>query len=118
MVHGRFTTGSRTVVFRVVEPYMEHLALKDKFTPPIRMTEHCGHNFCHACISSFIAGQLFWNCPECRSQQTKKPDDLVRNRLVEKAVKQFNASPGPSQSKALCPYHGLELSICMSNLLS
>ena len=78
------------------------------------MTEHCGHNFCHACISNFIAGQETWNCPECRSEQTTQADGLVRNRLVEKAVKQFHASQDPNQSKALCPYHGLELSICMS----
>ena len=129
---------------------MKHLALKDIFTPPIRMTEHCGHNFCHTCISNFIASQetsnqasaerpqrprsrndlilvrgrpvlwgpAVWNCPECRSEQTTQPNHLVRNRLVEKAVKQFHASRGSSQSKALCPHHELELSICMSSLLS
>merc|ERR1711953_272711 len=71
----------------------------DIFTPPILMTDHCGHNFCHACISNFIADQENWNCPECRSEQTKQPDNLVRNRLVEKAVKQFYASQDCLQHK-------------------
>ena len=68
--------------------------VEDIFKPPIRMAEDCGHNFCHSCISEFIGRQdldpqEFWDCPECRSVQEKHPRQLMRNRLVEKAMESF-----------------------------
>ena len=80
------------------------------------MTEGCGHNFCHACISNHIADQdnTEWFCPECRSKQRKFPTDLVRNRLVEKAVESHRSPQNPEQSNSLCRQHGMELTLCKS----
>ena len=78
------------------------------------MTEACGHNFCHDCLSRYIAAQEYWNCPECRSEQVKRADDFLRNRLAEKAVEQYNAAKIKTQSKPLCSYHDMEFSICKS----
>ena len=93
--------------------------IKDIFTPPIRMTEACGHNFCHACISFHTAGQdePEWFCPECRTAQVKFPDDLARNRFVERAVESFKSPQNPQQSKPMCRKHGLELTLCKSYTL-
>ena len=96
--------------WNLLPSYSKHL--KDIFTPPIRMTEDCGHNFCHGCLSNFIATKDNWICPECRSEQVKSADDLLRNRLVEKVVEQFNALQSQNESKPRCRRHGLELSIC------
>ena len=41
------------------------------------MTEACGHNFCHSCISNLIADGESWNCPEYRSEQIKLPKDQI-----------------------------------------
>ena len=80
------------------------------------MTEVCGHNFCHACITFHTAGQDSpeWFCPECRSLQAKFPSDLLRNRLVEKAVKSHRSPHDQQPSKNLCRKHGLELTLCKS----
>ena len=90
---------------------------KDVFKPPIRMTENCGHNFCHTCISEFIGRQEFWNCPECRSVQEKHPRQLMRNRLVERAVESFLDSELQKKSKNICRHHNLELTLCKSDFL-
>jgi len=101
------------------------------------MTEACGHNFCHACLLQFIngqngrgpdgdiseesrseitkfppTGQNEWLCPECRSVQTKQPEELMRNRLVERAVESFNASSLQNPASNLCSHHNLELTLC------
>ena len=76
------------------------------------MTEACGHNFCHTCLMEIINDQNEWLCPECRSVQMKKPDDLMRNRLVERAVESFNASSNRNQATNLCSHHNLELTLC------
>ena len=78
------------------------------------MAEDCGHNFCHECLSKFIASKPNWICPECRSEQDKSAENLLRNRLVEKVVEQYNASKGQNGSKTLCRHHEMELSICKS----
>ena len=101
--------------FQLVDSPIEYCKhQKDIFTPPIRMTEVCGHNFCQSCLYNLIAAQGDWNCPECRTPQTKRTNDLVRNRLVEKAVEQYNATQVQNQSKSLCSHHNMELSICES----
>lgn len=76
------------------------------------MTDACGHNFCHDCILKIIADHDEWNCPECRSVQNKRADELTRNRLAEAAVVAFNASQDQSKRSLLCPYHNLELILC------
>ena len=86
------------------------------FTAPVRMTEGCGHNFCHACLLNFTAGQEYWFCPECRSEQTKQPDNLMRNRLAEKGILSYNAEKQRDKSRNLCSHHNLELTLCKSNL--
>ena len=85
-------------------------AQKEIFTPPIRMTEHCGHDFCQKCLVEFVSDENEWFCPECRSVQSKQPDNLVRNRRVERAVESHNAIS--NQANNLCSHHKLELSIC------
>ena len=91
--------------------------IKDIFKPPIRMAEDCGHNFCHTCISEFIGRHEFWNCPECRSDQEKHPRQLMRNRLVERAVESFLDSELQKKSKNICRHHNLELTLCKSDFL-
>ena len=85
---------------------------KDIFVPPIRLTDICGHNFCHQCLLGCIGDRDNWNCPDCRSLQTKKPDELMRNRLVEKAVTTFNEKLARNQANNLCSKHSLELTHC------
>ena len=85
---------------------------KEIFKPPIRMTEECGHNFCQDCLSSLDNDQNEWLCPECRSVQSRQPDKLMRNRLVEKAVESFNVALTQIQVTNLCSHHNLELSLC------
>ena len=84
----------------------------DIFSLSIRMAEVCGHNFCHECIAKVIADHDEWYCPECRSVQVKRADDLTRNRLVEKAVESLNASGTQIQNINRCSHHNLELSLC------
>ncbi len=72
------------------------------------MTEDCGHNFCHTCISEFVGRQEFWNCPECRSVQEKHPRQLMRNRLAERAVESFPDTELQKKSKNMCRHHNLE----------
>ena len=86
------------------------------FTAPVRMTDRCGHNFCHACLIKFTAGQKHWFCPECRSKQTKKPVHLMRNRLAEKGVASYKAANKKEKSKNPCSRHSLELNLCKSDL--
>lgn len=76
------------------------------------MTDACGHNFCHDCLLSVIGEKTEWLCPECRSDQLKTPDELTRNRLVEKAVESFNASLVQNEAKSLCSHHNLEITLC------
>ena len=93
------------------------------------MADACGHNFCQNCLLANIGGPYRsllaeigggneWLCPECRSEQSKKPDELMRNRLVEKAVESlndnlsFNATVTQNEVRNLCPRHNLELTLC------
>ena len=88
------------------------------FTSPVRMTDGCGHNFCHDCLVKFTGGLvlLHWFCPECRSKQTKRPGYLMRNRLAEKGVASYNAANKKEKSKNPCSRHSLELTLCKSDL--
>ena len=93
------------------------------------MADACGHNFCQNCLLVHIGGPYRsllaeigggneWNCPDCRSEQSKKPDELMRNRLVEKAVESlndnlsFNATVTQNEVRNLCRRHNLELTLC------
>ena len=101
--------------------------MKEIFKPPIRMADVCGHNFCQNCLLAHIGGpyrsllteiggENEWLCPECRSEQSKKPDELIRNRLVERAVESFNNSDEAKVTQkgvqSLCPHHNLKLTLC------
>lgn len=79
------------------------------------MTETCGHTFCQDCLLRLNEDLHEWLCPECRSVQTRQPDELIRNRLVERAVESFNATPAQNQAHNLCSHHNLEQSICKFN---
>ena len=76
------------------------------------MADSCGHNFCQDCLLDVANGQNEWYCPECRSVQSRQPDQLMRNRFVERAVESYNAAPNQSKAKSLCSHHNLELSLC------
>ena len=80
------------------------------------MADSCGHDFCHNCLLSIIGDGNEWLCPECRSEQSKKPDGLMRNRRVERAVESFLTTSNQRQAKSLCSHHNLELSLCKSCL--
>ena len=82
------------------------------FTAPVRMTEDCGHNFCHACLLNFTAGQEYWFCPDCRSEQIKQPKHLMRNRLAERGVESYNTAKNIEKLKKICSRHNLELTLC------
>ena len=76
------------------------------------MAESCGHNFCQKCLVRLINGRTSWNCPECRSDQTKQPGQLIRTRFIERAVESFNAAPTQNRVINFCSHHNLELSLC------
>ena len=76
------------------------------------MTDGCGHDFCHDCLLRIIGDENEWLCPECRSEQSKKPDELTKNRRVERAVESFNAALVENGAKISCSHHNLEISLC------
>ena len=76
------------------------------------MTDACGHNFCQNCLLTIINEENDWLCPVCRSEQSKRPDELMRNRLVERAVESFNASSNQHEATSLCSDHNLAFSLC------
>ena len=76
------------------------------------MAESCGHNFCQKCLVRLINGRTEWNCPECRSDQTKQPGQLIRTRFIERAVESFNVAQTQNRVNNLCSHHNLELSLC------
>ena len=56
------------------------------------MADSCGHTFCQDCLLEVANGQNEWSCPECRSVQSRQPDQLMRNRFIERAVESYNAA--------------------------
>ena len=76
------------------------------------MADACGHDFCHDCLLRIIGDDNEWLCPECRSEQSKKPDQLMRNRRVEAVVESFHATVTENEMKKLCSHHNLEMSLC------
>ena len=105
-----------TSEMRVIDEVIIFWVYKEIFKPPIRMTDACGHNFCHNYLLSIINEENEWLCPVCRSEQSKRPDELMRNRLVERAVESFNISLNQNEATSLCSYHNLELSLCKFNI--
>ena len=75
------------------------------------MADSCGHNFCQDCLLHVANGQNEWYCPEGRSVQSRQPDQLMRNRFIERAVESYNAASNQSEA-SLCSHHNLELSLC------
>ena len=49
-----------------------------------------------------------------KAPQEKHPRQLMRNRLVEKAVESFLDSELQKKSKNICRHHDLELTLCKS----
>ena len=78
------------------------------------MTDRCGHNFCHDCLTSNVREENEWPCPECRTIQTKTVDGLTQSRFVERAVEKFKAQK--SETKAACITHGMPYSLCKLKL--
>ena len=58
----------------------------DFFTPPVRMTT-CSHNYCQQCIT--MMNDIPWLCPECRTEQHQRPEELTRNRFLERTLENF-----------------------------
>ena len=52
----------------------------------LRMTT-CGHNYCQQCLAEM--GRIPWICPECRTEQRKRPEQLPRNFFLERTVQKF-----------------------------
>ena len=82
------------------------------------MADSCGHNFCQDCLLDVANGQNEWYCPECRSDQSRQPDQLMRNRFVERAVESYNATPIQNAENDLCSVHYLKLYLCKSSLFA
>ena len=72
----------------------------DFFTAPVRIT-NCGHNFCQQCLTEM--NDTPWICPECRTEQQQRPEELTRNYFLEKTVGKYIAS-----REDICDTHKLE----------
>ena len=71
----------------------------DFFASPVRIT-NCGHNYCQECLTGM--GETPWLCPECRTEQQQRPEQLARNFFLERTVENFIAS-----RKNICGAHNL-----------
>ena len=71
----------------------------DFFKSPVRITS-CGHNYCQECLTGI--GPIPWLCPECRTEQEQRPDQLARNFFLERTVESFIES-----RKKICVVHDL-----------
>ena len=71
----------------------------DFFTSPVRMT-NCGHNYCQECLTEMM--ETPWLCPECRTEQQQRPEQLARNFFLERTAENFIAS-----RKNICGAHNL-----------
>ena len=45
-------------------------------------------------------GEVIWNCPECRTEQSEKPERLARNFFLERTVERFK-----DEKKNQCATH-------------
>lgn len=50
----------------------------------------CGHNYCQQCLAGME--RIPWICPECRTEQRKRPEQLPRNFFLERTVQKFEES--------------------------
>ena len=91
-------------------PYLKCALCLDFYSAPVRMT-NCGHNFCSECLIGMVQAEdmdaeedeneeFIWNCPECRTEQSEKPQRLARNFFVERTVKRFK-----DEQKNQCATH-------------
>ena len=71
----------------------------DFFTSPVRIT-NCGHNFCQQCLIGMT--ETPWMCPECRTEQQQRPEQLARNFFLEKTVEKLLA-----KKQNICAAHDL-----------
>ena len=71
----------------------------DFFKSPARMTS-CGHNYCQECLTGLATNP--WHCPECRTEQQQRPEELARNYFLERTVEKFIES-----TKNICDVHNL-----------
>ena len=72
----------------------------DFFTAPVRITS-CGHNYCQECLTGMTAPP--WLCPECRTEQRQRPEQLTRSFILERIVGNYIAS-----RKNICDAHNLQ----------
>ena len=72
----------------------------DFFTAPVHIT-NCGHNYCQQCLTGKFAAP--WSCPECRTEQHQRPEQLIRNFVFEKIIGNYIAS-----RKNICAAHNLQ----------
>ncbi|XP_069490954.1 E3 ubiquitin-protein ligase TRIM39-like [Ambystoma mexicanum] len=77
------------------------------------MTTGCGHNFCHPCISKYLADpSTNLSCPQCRrvSEQGTLRSNVQLGTMADR-LKRLSLQRGPAGREFKCPRHDEKLKV-------